>query len=881
MRLNHRAIAPLSLLLFLTCASTTQAATYTWTGAGMTNNWSNGANWQGGAAPSPVADGSPDTLIFPAGTLQTTMNNDFPMDTQFAALEFRAGYVLNGNRIVLGEGIVVQVPLFGLVDVNTALRFDSDAAGVPVTVQTNTTLRLSGPINGQSGLRKTGAGTLHLDGIAGNTFGGPVTVVGGKLAMEKALAVPSGLVLEGTTASYVAVDAIAGGVTVNAPGKLEMDGFNDTIASLNGNGTVQLATAVLTINNVLQSSFFGGVFIGPGGLVKDGPSTFVLTNDNPAFGAVTINAGSFGLRGAGALASNVTLNGGRLFGGGPLGSLNAVGGRIEPGTVEAPGALEPKSLTLAAGATAAFTLFSAPGGLGNDQIRVTGTVNLGNAALDLESAGTFVPFNGKLTLIDNDGTDPVIGTFANLDEGQTYARDGRFFRISYRGGTGNDVVVTSLIMKHYLSEGATGGFFDTDLVIANPNNGPVKFQIHYLKRDGTVWIDEDTVPGRSRKTIRVDQIGGLENTEVSMVVDSIFFETLIVERTMRWDPSGYGAHTEKAVGGPSTVWYFAEGAQGFFSTYLLLANPNNAANTATVEFLRENNTPIVRTYPLEPNSRFTVDAGADAELVNQSFGITVNFTVPGVAERSMYFGADPLWKAGHESAGVAAPSTTWFLAEGATGPFFETFVLMANPNDANAEVTVTFLPDTGIPITKQKTIPARGRLTINVEAEDPALANAAVATRVTSTQPVVVERAQYWPDPAPAWYEAHNSFGVTEPSHTWGLAEGRVGGPEGYQTYILLANPGDQPTDVNLTFLREGKPSFTKTFTVPPTSRFNVTTGPGSMVPELQDESFGVRIDTLFVDRPIVVERAMYSNAGGVVWSAGTNATATRLPSPF
>ena len=183
--------------------------------------------------------------------------------------------------------------------------------------------------------------------------------------------------------------------------------------------------------------------------------------------------------------------------------------------------------------------------------------------------------------------------------------------------------------------------------------------------------------------------------------------------------------------------------------------------------------------------------------------MTVQFDLPGVAERSMYFGADPLWKAGHESAGVSAPSSTWFLAEGATGAYFETFLLMANPNDQAADVTVTFLPDTGVPIVKQKTIPARGRLTINIEAEDQALANASVATRLTSTQPIVVERAQYWPDPAPRWHEAHNSFGVTEAAPMWGLAEGRVGGPEGYQTYILIANPGDTATDVMLTFLRE------------------------------------------------------------------------------
>ena len=59
-------------------------------------------------------------------------------------------------------------------------------------------------------------------------------------------------------------------------------------------------------------------------------------------------------------------------------------------------------------------------------------------------------------------------------------------------------------------------------------------------------------------------------------------------------------------------------------------------------------------------------------------------------------------------------------------------------------------------------------------------------------------------------------------------------------------------------------------------SRFNVAvTGPGSDVPELANESFGALIEST---QPIVVERSLYSNANGVTWAAGTNATATRLP---
>jgi hypothetical protein len=92
----------------------------------------------------------------------------------------------------------------------------------------------------------------------------------------------------------------------------------------------------------------------------------------------------------------------------------------------------------------------------------------------------------------------------------------------------------------------------------------------------------------------------------------------------------------------------------------------------------------------------------------------------------------------------------------------------------------------------------------------------------------------------------------------------------------LLANAGTEDAGVTITFLRETGAPIVKTFTVPASSRFNVTvSGPGSDVPELAEESFGARIDAT---RPIVVERSVYSNANGVTWAAGTNATATPLP---
>jgi hypothetical protein len=80
---------------------------------------------------------------------------------------------------------------------------------------------------------------------------------------------------------------------------------------------------------------------------------------------------------------------------------------------------------------------------------------------------------------------------------------------------------------------------------------------------------------------------------------------------------------------------------------------------------------------------------------------------------------------------------------------------------------------------------------------------------------------------------------------------------------------------VQITFLRANGTPVVKTFTVAPTSRFNVAVN--TAAPELQDETFGALIEVTN-GVGISVERAMYSDALGQVWAAGTNALGTRLP---
>jgi len=432
-------------------------------------------------------------------------------------------------------------------------------------------------------------------------------------------------------------------------------------------------------------------------------------------------------------------------------------------------------------------------------------------------------------------------------------------------------------VEYTLAEGATGSFFDLDILLANPNPVAAPVTLTFLTGEGKTFTQSQVLPPTSRTTILVDTIPGLESAEVSTTVVSTAALPIVVERTMRWDASGYGSHTEKAANSVEKTWYFAEGSQGWFHTFLLLANPGATSNHATVQYLVEGVGTVTKEYDLLPTSRRTIDVGTIPELANTSFGMNVTFTNPGVAERAMYFGDAPLFSGGHESAGVPGAATDWFLAEGATGSFFTTFLLFSNPNQGTtpADVTVTYLPASGQPVTKKKQLASGQRLTVNLALEDPTLASAAVATRVASTLPIIVERSQYWPFTPDRWTEAHNSFGLTSTGKKWGLAEGRVGGPQHYQTFILLANPGTQEAAVTVTFLRTDGSTLTKHVTVPATTRVNVAIGTGTDVPELTDEALGVLIEST---QEIAVERAMYSDANGVIWAAGSNATGTKLP---
>jgi hypothetical protein len=611
-------------------------------------------------------------------------------------------------------------------------------------------------------------------------------------------------------------------------------------------------------------------------LIKRGAGVMQTNSTSPYSGTRVIAEGELWVNGSHPTGEVQVDALGTLGGFGTVGPITvAANGTVAPGTTTV-GTLNGGSIAFTAGAHFAVEIASAAS---YDRLNVTGSVNLGNATLDVTSASLVAP-TAVFTIIDNDGSDAVVGTFVGLAEGSTFiAPSGASFTVSYQGGDGNDVTLTNVTpVTYFLSEGATGTFFDEDVLIANPNTVPAPVTMTFFLPGGGTMTREAIVPAQSRLTVEVDEIDGLEATTPSVEVRSDNRLTLAVERSMFWDSTHYGGHTANSVPRAERQWFFAEGAQNdFFNTYLLLANPNGAM-TAKVTFLRESEPPFVLDVPLQAASRTTIYAGDHAELVGRSFGITIEAPEHITAERAMYFATTPqrFWSGGHDNVGSPAPSTSWFHPEGASGTFFSTFILMSNPQTEPATVTLRFLLPGGGPVEITKTIPAQARLTVNPAAEGiAALQNASFSTVVASSVPIVSERAMYWSADDTVFGEGHASSGLTDTALSWTLAEGRVGGSDAYTTYILLANPQSTDASVKVTFLRETGEPVVKEYPVAANTRFNIDVG--GMVPELQNESFGALIEVTN-DVPIAVERSMYWNVEGRFWSGGTNAVGSVVP---
>ena len=433
-------------------------------------------------------------------------------------------------------------------------------------------------------------------------------------------------------------------------------------------------------------------------------------------------------------------------------------------------------------------------------------------------------------------------------------------------------------VRRFLAEGATGRFFHTAISLANPSSTLAAAAVLTFDRgDGSRIRRPIAIPAGRAAVVDVGAVADLETTDVSTTVESD--RLLAVERSMTWGtlPDAiYGSHAETATASPSATWFLAEGSTVLgFDLFYLLQNPQATTAHATVNFLLPSGTTISRTYTLAPGSRTTIYVNQVEGLDETDVSGGVSADAPIVVERAMYrsLPGQP-FALGTNSMGVPAAATSWFLAEGATGAFFDLYVLIANPGSTDASVTARYAKPDGTVVTQTYTVRAHSRFSVYVDGI-PGLETTAVATTLTSTNavPIVAERAMYWPGGFFDYYEGHSSAGSTSTAPEWVVSGGQNGGADSVRTFVLIANTASNPGEATLTVLPD------RAFTGPAPAPIVVALPANSRttVPIIAvDGAFGVRVvSTGGAPVPLVVESAVYRSAGGVIWSAGSNSLAT------
>ena len=148
------------------------------------------------------------------------------------------------------------------------------------------------------------------------------------------------------------------------------------------------------------------------------------------------------------------------------------------------------------------------GTTGYDQLIVNGNVNLDNATLNLFPFGGYYPISGdSFTIIDNQGTNPVTGIFNGLAEGAMFTSGDITYSITYQGGSGNDIVMSTL--------------YTTFVVTTVNDNGVGSLRQALVGANSNVGLDRIafSIAGTGTQTIKPES--GLPPITSPLIIDGV------------------------------------------------------------------------------------------------------------------------------------------------------------------------------------------------------------------------------------------------------------------------------------------------------------------------------------------------------------------------
>jgi len=184
----------------------------------------------------------------------------------------------------------------GAITLNSDSRINADADTPTIT----------GGINGNSAGRNVvfgGAGNITITTTALGSNIGTVSKDGaGTLTLSIASTYSDGTIVSNGTMNLGASDVVPNGsaLTIKSGGTFGLNGFNDTIGSVAGDGTLAMGTTTLNAGGDNSSTALNGLITGTSGrFVKQGTGTLTLTNANTlgngAAGGMTVEDGTLSI----------------------------------------------------------------------------------------------------------------------------------------------------------------------------------------------------------------------------------------------------------------------------------------------------------------------------------------------------------------------------------------------------------------------------------------------------------------------------------------------------------------------------------------------------------------------------------------------------------
>jgi len=349
--------------------------------------------------------------------------------------------------------------------------------------------------------------------------------------------------------------------------------------ALNGRGYIRAdagGAPLIRIGALNTYSSYGGTIANFVNVEKVGTGVLEMWGNQAYGGTTTVKSGKLLINNnpaSGVFPGPVVIEQGSLGGFGITQSLATLGTGTGPGAILEPGFLTVGTLTVGKIILNGDATYQAELNLGTavgDQL-VTGAISLvNNPQLTLIGTPGTLPSGSSFTIVNNTGSGPVSGIFKNLPELALIGTNGYNFRITYKGGTGNDIV---LLDDRTLPVMLTSASTDTVLAgkamsftitgIKSPNHFTAAGLPANLQIDSLTGIISGVpaIPGTYNIAVTASNGSSTANgtlvlTVLSRTVGSLIVASGDAKNILQWQPiTGFNYNVKRSLtsGGPYTT----------------------------------------------------------------------------------------------------------------------------------------------------------------------------------------------------------------------------------------------------------------------------------------------------------------------------------------